>query len=273
MSVAYEPYEPYEPVSTTDLHALRTELIRCRNTYGRRSYHAARAYRALSDTANAQGQPLHGLRRHTANEVERFFAHTIAGPDRHVYWDGAKTFRRNDGRSRKPLRWWWEHKHGPLLRTDDIWMTCGAPNCICVDHATKGRSERRVIFKDEQMLGALQVLALRLGHTPTVVEWDHSGMSPTRAIFQRRFGSWSQAIAAAHLPPTPGARPKRTPAECRSAILLARKILNRWPTTTDFEKEPLRTRLRTANLPTRHGTIRDALGGSWAEALAKAGKR
>lgn len=153
--MTYVPYSQVAP-QTDDLTVLRAELYRVREVYGRGSSQGAEAYNRLSAAAARQGKPLGALHVHCFDETERFFSRTIAGPDGHTYWNAGKEFTRNDGAQRLPRRWWWEHVHGPLLQNARVLPVCGDRNCITVDHcAVPDHSERRKLYSDEQMLGAL----------------------------------------------------------------------------------------------------------------------
>jgi hypothetical protein len=257
---------------TQDLRVLREELAELRRTHERRSSVVAEAFCRLVREAAAQGQPLDGLRRHTADEVERFFAQTIPGPDGHVYWDGAKSFTRNDGKTRIPRRWWWAHKHGRELgQHEDLIPTCGESSCVNPDHCEIGRGLRRLRFGREAMLGSLKVGALRLGHAPTWDEWTTLGLRPSQTTFKQRFGSWGRALREAGLTPT---RPTQyapvTPAQCIESLRFLRTQLGRWPSSKDFDDS--RQLLVAAGLPSSSSTIAK-YPGPWREALRKAGRR
>src|SRR6266536_1357098 len=131
------------------------------------------AFERYFRAAAAADQPLDALSRRSANEVERFWAQTIPGVDGHIYWDGPQSFRRNDGKCRRPQRWVWEqHYRRPLSRYIDVWTTCGEKNCIAALHLAAGRNDARRRYTDEQLLGYLQVAAMRLGHTPRAQWWE-----------------------------------------------------------------------------------------------------
>lgn len=262
-------YVAYKPPATTDLTVLRRDLERVRDEYGRRSSQALEAFQHLHRTANELGRPLSGLRRHSPIESERFFAHTIPGPDGHVYWNGPTVFRRNgDKVSSSPRRWWWEHIHGTIgtsaMRVRTI---CGDLACINPEHCECRHFREGVQFSDREMLGALQVMALRLGHTPSGAEWYRHGGKPSMSLFGLRFGSWLAALNEAGLSYRPN---KHTPAACIKTILYVRKRLNRWPSTDDVPR--FGPDLRALGLPSSDITIRRHLG-SWPEALRRAGKR
>ena len=110
----FVPYRLRMPISD-DLHALREELSLQTELHGARSVEAQVAFENLFRTSCRIGRPLDGLRRFSKDEDERFFAQTRNGTDGHVYWLGAQHgFSRNDGKTRRPARWWYEKLHGPL---------------------------------------------------------------------------------------------------------------------------------------------------------------
>lgn len=271
MTSTYVPYSKRAP-KTTHLPTLKAELERCREVYGRRSSQALEAYLRYSKAAADQGRPLDQLRTFVEDEEERFFAWTIAGVDGHTYWNGPENFVKNDGTRRRPIRWWWELRHGELRRADSVGPICGEANCITPEHAVcEDRSARRRIFTDEQLLGALQVWALQRGSSPSRAAWDSGhpeGMAS--ATIMLRFGSWNQSLRSAGLDVW---EPRGvTTLMCVRAIQLARRILNRWPSAYDLQQPEMRERLRAEGLP-QQSTVRARLGGSWSEALRRAGKR
>lgn len=270
-SVFYIPYSESAP-QTTNLRALRDELARVREVYGPGSSQGAEAFNRLSREAGRQGRPLDGLRRYSKDEDERFFARIVPGPDGHHYWDGPQDFRRNDGRYRRPARWWWEHVHGPIgTTTMRLRPICGDSSCILPGHAELHHfSEQQ--HTDESLLARLQVLALRLGHTPSRRDWDGSGNRPFASVFSTRFGSWTKAVRAAGLEPRDW-RPVATPDACRRSLRLARRVLNRWPTSYDYERPEVREALKAAGLPSSPNWIKHRLGRDWETALRSAGKK
>jgi hypothetical protein len=159
--------------------------------------------RSFREAAQA-GHPPDALRRYTADEVERFWSYTIAGVDEeHVYWDGPKTFVRNDGRQRMPARWVWERRHGSQLATHvRVLPNCGESNCIAPDHLELHHRERTFKYTDDQALGAMQVVAMRLGYPPTAAYWkDRKELRPSHGLIIDRWGSWERALTAAGLNP------------------------------------------------------------------------
>lgn len=269
--LAADPYVPYSRTApqTDDVPTLRAELQRVRDLYGRGSSQGLEAFQRLSVAAAKAGQPLSALRRHSRVESERFFALTIPGPDGHVYWDGKATFRRNDGVTRTPPRWWWEHVHGPIpSNLHRLTFTCGDKKCINVEHAVCDYF-RPELYTDEQLLGALQVYAMQKGHPPTSKEWEREKRRPSSSTFSNRFGSWEAAMRAAGFPGYVSKVRSTNPETCVKAILFVRDRLGRWPNSQEFVAEA--EALHAAGLPTSLATIRDHLG-KWSVAVAKAGK-
>lgn len=261
-------------MNATELRPLRAAHAEARETYGPRSSKTQEAFERLFRTAAKLGQPLDGLRRYTTDETERFFAYTIPGPDGHVYWDGGKTFCRNDGKYRVPRRWWWGHVAGEEPgQYEDIVPMCGERNCINPEHCEKGRGLRRSRFTRDQMIGALQVAAIRLGRPPSSSEWDKLGLHPNRKVYQAQFGNWEKAILAAGLDYTKSTSTQFQPAkkgECIAALRFLRGRLGHWPSISEYSAAT--QALRQAGLPTSPSTIKKLLGG-WPAARKKAGAR
>lgn len=233
---------------TAVLHELRESLTLTREVYGRRSSQSQRAFELLVRTAAANGTPLDGLRHHVEDEVERFFSYTIPGPDGHVYWDGPKVFVRNDGKGRRPLRWWWQHRYANLLNNDDLVLKCGERNCINPEHASKEYLRGfRMRWSRERMLARLQVVALQKGRTPTTTEWAREKRHPVAEMYTRMFGDWAQAVAAAGLSPTRGPGAAADKPTVIAGIRLVRKLFGRWPSDNDYVR--YRTELLAARLP------------------------
>lgn len=251
------------------LRDLRSELLHVRETHGRRSSQAQVAFERLNRAAHLAGAPLDGLRRHTANETERFFAFTIPGPDGHVYWDGPKEFRRNDGGHGRPRRWWWAHVHGPLDRSVDLIRTCQEENCINPEHHVTGRARGvSISWTEQKIIGAIQVAAMRLGHTPALDEWDGLGLRPNRGTIQTRFGSWNRAMMAAGLTPNPRKQLTWSRPQCLEAVRFVRDRLGHLP--SDVEFLALGTELKDRGLPTAIHTIAKHCG-SWVRAKRTVG--
>lgn len=252
------------------LHELRSDLAEAREIHGRRSSHAERAFNRLVKASAEAGTPLDGLRHHTANEVERFFSWTIQGPDGHVYWDGpSNRFYRNDGGCNTPRRWWFNHVHGDLTKNDDLAVKCGERNCINPEHVAKERTRGFAVrYSDDQIFGALKVMAIRLGKTPSSKDWLKSGRSPKHSSIEERYGSWARAIELAGLPPVENIYIAVTPDRALAGIRFAKKALGYWPSSEQYQA--LRDKLRAAGHPTSSWPAQ-RLFGSWPKARRAAG--
>lgn len=261
--------------TAVDLRPLRVNLLDSQEQHGRRSSQALEAFETLFREAARNGTPLDQLRRHTKNEVERFFANTIPGADGHVFWDGASPdFVRNDGVSRRPRRWWWAHTHGAEPgKYEDVVPTCGASNCINPEHCEQGRGLRRQKYTEEQMLNALKVAALQLGHSPTINEWEEGHYRPNRHTLQLRFGSWRKALERAGLElrdPSYATRYQgRSRDDCIRGIKFLRKESGRNPDTNTLKR--YREQLRAAGHPTSKQTYYNLCGPTWSDVLRAAG--
>jgi hypothetical protein len=218
--------------------------------------------------AAAAGRSPDALDKYDPDDVARFWARTIPGVDGHVYWDGPQRFIRNDGMGRKPKRWVWERTHPPIKATYIVWATCEEKNCIAPDHLDCGPRDRR-LYTDDRMLGALQVAAMRLGHTPTTTWWEEKKMRPSSGAYYLRWGSWTAAVVAAGLEPARLGRASIiTNASCLTALRALASHVGRRPTRDDWDTE--REWLRAEGHPTAHSTLQRRFG-SWTAALKAAG--
>lgn len=259
---------------TATLHTLRSSLRTAREEHGTGSSQAQEAFETLVRAAAASGTPLDALRRHTANEVERFFAFTIPGPDGHVYWEGLKDFRRNDGGHTRPHRWWWKHRYGSLDPQLDLASTCGEQGCINPEHSElqRLRGSRRH-WTEERIIGAIQVAAMRLGRTPSSTEWLRLHLVPSSNIVLDRFGTWKRAREAAGVEPSANGRhvlaprPAFTRAELLAGIRLVHSLTGKWPTVKEYNA--CRDALAEAGLP-RDADCVYRLFGSWVVAKKQA---
>ena len=269
MSSVFVPYlERPDTPRSSDLTVLRTELHRCRAIHGRRSDEAAQAFAALTAAAAAQGRPLDQLDTFITDETERFMSMTVAGTAGHTYWNGTASnrFTRNGGRETTPRIWWWLHAGNPPLRGgDSIIPTCDERHCINPRHCKiQDRRARAQIYTDEQMLGAIQVMAMRLGHSPSTNEWQRNHGKPWDTVYVTRFGSWNAALRAAGL--ALWERPLISADSCRQSLLAAHNYLGHVPTSNDYLREDLREHLSGLDLPRNVSTIKRRLG-SWADAI------
>jgi hypothetical protein len=250
------------------IQELREEYLRVKAEKGASSGYTLDAFNRLSSEAGRLGFPLSGLRYYVADEAERFFARTLAGTDGHTYWDGEHRFPRNDGRIQAPRRWWWERTHPgvTLANTTDVWATCGEKNCITPEHCEAGRHPGRTRHSESQILGGLQVLAMRLSRTPSRGDWNASGMRPTSMGIVYRFGSWSKAITSAGLAPVKRSRTRAPAPDYIGSLCFVRDILGRLPSQPEFLA--LRPEIRKAGLPTSLTGFYVHFG-SWGEALRR----
>lgn len=253
------------------LHELRAELraIRERGGYGSASAGKAK-FDELCAEANRQGRPLSQLRIHSPDEVERFFARTIPGPSGHVYWRGGKFFFRNDGKSRRPIRWWWQHKYGELDSRLDLLNVCGDPACINPEHARieRVRGGQRTV-SDESLFGFAQVLHMRIGRSPSRAEWNRAEPPISHDAVSLRFqGSWARFLRSAGLPEyvqphdnAPG------PGGCIASLRAARDLIGHWPSRSEFLS--VADQLKAQGYTGRDNTIRKYLG-RWPDAIKAA---
>ena len=123
-------------------------------------------------------------------------------------------------------------------------------------------------FPDERIIGALQVMAMRLGHTPNSKEWDRRHGRPTGKIVLQRFGSWEKAIAAAGLPQPVYRNRTVKKRAVLEGIRLAHKVLGKWPSEEEYRLA--KSELRAAGLPTTNRPAK-RLFGTYVEARKAAG--
>ncbi len=231
----------------------------------------ANAYQRYFRQAVAEGNPPDSLQRLTGTEPERFFPQLIAGLDGHNYWDGAATFRLDAGGVRNPRWWWYEHLHGKQPK-GALSSVCGERHCITPNHQQfVDWSALRRRYTDEQLLGSMQVVAMRLGYTPTKNEYDAlRGRGPTSTIIGQRFGSWKRALRAAGI----AARPKPqgwTAEQCIEGLRFVTKLHGQPPRNNHYRAYA--AQLGARNLPSATATILHHLGPTWDDALKKAGLR
>lgn len=228
-------------------------------------------YSAWFNAASRAGNRPDALRIYSPDEAERFWARTVPGPDGHTYWTGPAEFTRNAGavpHDVRPRRWVWAREHGPIPTTTDVWTTCGEKNCVTLGHLAAGRTDRRLWFRDEQMLGRIQVVALQLGHTPTSNEWVALGEHPTLNVYKTRFGGWPKACRAAGVAPPGNERGRVNEETCGTALRALAAHLGHAPSREDYRRE--RDWLASRGHPTSPATIRKRFAFPWAQALKKA---
>lgn len=215
----------------------------------------------------AEGRPPSALRVDSPDESERFWAQTVPGPDTHIYWTGPRLFLRNDGKKRSPQRWAWAKANGSLSHYAELEITCGERNCVNVEHMRiRPRAERRIRFSDEQAYGAAQVLAIRLGHAPSRLQWDAAKLPVTTSAIEARFGTWETFCRKAGLDPW---HPGQTtnPGACTAAIRALAGKLGHAPSRGEWLRHT--SWLRDHHFPTSPTTISHQLGASFAAAVAR----
>lgn len=255
-----------------NLTELRANVATARETHGRRSSQAERAFNDLIRAAAENGTPLDGLRHHVTDEVERFFSSTIQGPDGHVYWDGAQRFTLNDKKDMTPRRWWFKHRYGELDRYQDLTVKCGETNCINPEHLAIERTRGyRLQWTDERALAAFQVVCMRIGYTPTMGQWAKGGWSPSIFTLTNKFGGWGRLCQRGGVQAPKHSTYVRVD---RSSVLdslrMAKRILGHWPTRDEFTS--LAQQLHDAALPSSPTTIRNVLKVGWRDAIDLAGR-
>ena len=269
-TTTFVPYAERAP-QTDDLRELRAELQRLNDEGARRSDRAA-AFDRLLNVSCAQGRPIDGLDTRNPNECERFFESVISGVDGHAYWGGPKPqqFIRNDRRTRSPRRWWWVHVHGEITAYEDIVPACGDSNCIAPAHQEKGRELRRIRYTESQVIGTIQVVAMRLGRAPLSNEWDRMRMRPSASVVLYRLNvrSWADAMRRAGLQPTTISGARGLNAEtAKQAVLAASEFLGHPVSAQEFRLAEVNAHLKSLNLPVTPGSIRRNIGPTWPDVL------
>lgn len=160
------------------------------------------AYNAWFRQRCAEGNNPSALQIYSKDEAERFWARTVPGTDGHVFWTGSKTFRRNNDVEQKPQRWAWKKHYGELSPYTELENKCGEDSCVNVEHMqVRPRSAARIRFSDDKVIGALQVLHMRLGRAPTTTDWDEAKLPITASALLNRFGTWTKTLSLAGLEP------------------------------------------------------------------------
>lgn len=237
------------------------------------------AFQAWFRQSCAEGKRPDALVTYEPDEKLRFWERVVQGAE-HWYWhregDPRKfQFRRNDGRVIKPRRFAVMLARGlaHLDPSTDVWPACGDPHCIRPQHQNVGRNrEARLWVTDQQIIGAVQTLAMQMGRTPTRDDYDKWGNGPcsSTAIYSR-LGKWSKVTKAAGL--APAARRDACavlPREMCEALRELTAHLGHAPSSYQYYRARDWTGPR--DLPTHHETVKKVLGvDTWAEALTLAG--
>ncbi len=239
---------------------------------GEGRYQTQLAYDRYWKQACAEGRPPDSLVPIAGPEDERFFSYLIPGPDGHNYWNGPKRFPLDSGGARMPRYWWYEHLHGKLPR-GALKPVCAELSCITPTHQQfVSWADMKQRYTDQQLTGALQVVVMRLGHSPTVGEYQaESGRGPTAQIISQRFGGWHAALKSAGYGPSVNATHKLTPEICIEALRFVARIVGRAPSNNDYAAHA--DELRAHGLPPGTASIRHHVGPTWDAALRRAGLR
>jgi hypothetical protein len=244
------------------IQRLTEELARTRALYGRGSSQGLEAFHRLVAAYAEAGRRIDELRFYEPDETKRFFGFTMQGSNGHVYWSGSKTgFKRNDGRFRKPVLWWWEHIYDS--NPEIVSMSCGEANCINPRHGEITPKGPKRLYPDSAIIGALQVWALQHGRSPSMHLWNGN---PSHVVIKKRFGSWNAALKAAGLSAAPHNSP-RSAEECLTAVRFVYTLLGHWPSYDEFRAAS--AELHEHGYPTSPSTIRRHFG-VWASTIAAA---
>ncbi len=236
-------------------------------------YRTQLAYERYWRQACAEGRPPDSLVKISGPEKERFFDAIIPGIDGHNYWGGGYRFRLDTGGQREPRYWWYEHLHGKLPR-GSLKPTCGELHCITPTHQQfVSWAEIKQRFTDQQLIGALQVVVMRLGHSPTVLEYNmERGRGPTGTIIAQRFGGWSKALQAAGYEPSQKTVHGWTREQCIAGIEFVAGLIGHAPGDREYRAHA--AQLKEQGLPVGTASVRKYVGAAtWAVALKKAGLR
>ena len=245
----------------SEIERLTEELWAIRARHGRGTSHGEQAFHRLVAAYTAAGRRIDELSSYEPDETTRFFNYTLQGDNGHVYWHSGHSFAMNNGKTRKPVLWWWNHLYG--VKPDQVAMTCGQSRCINPRHAVVASKGPKRIYPDHAILGALQVWALHHGHSPSILTWDGS---PTHTVIKHRFGSWTKALKAAGLKAVPPNQP-HSPEQNLEAVRYVHSLLGRWPSHNDYLS--FREELRARGFSTAPSTIRRHFG-VWADVIEAA---
>lgn len=212
-----------------------------------------------------EGRRADALRINSPEESERFWARTVPGPDGHIYWTGGKVFTENANRKRSPQRWAWIKAKGSLGNWTEIENNCGEPKCVNVDHMQlRDRAESRRRLTDASIIGAVQVLAMRLGRTPTKQDWEDAKLPITVRTAQGRFGgAWGNVLRAAGLDARPYVH--STPEMCAEGIIALAAKIGHPPSRREWDAH--REWMREQGHPTSSTTVRNQFGVPFNEAV------
>lgn len=237
-----------------------------RQEHGRGTGRGLVLFHALVKAYADSGQRIDQLHSHNPVEEERFFQYVVQGANGHSFWLGRREFVKNGGSKKNPRYWWWAHVHG--TNPYRIAPQCGEINCINPAHqAIDDKRDRKQIYQDHTILGALQVWEMKHGRAPSRKLWIRDGMKPSAVLICQRFGNWSNALTLAGMTPPRPDYFTHSPETCIDALRYLKTLLGRWPTGEDYKR--CRKELQSEGLPSSGTTVR-AHFGSWAKALEAA---
>lgn len=213
---------------TAYLQQLRTDLLATR---AENPGFALDAFNLYFEESERLGRSLTALPEHSPDEGVRFFARVVHGTNGHAYWTGGKDFRGNVGNLVAPRRWWWRKEVGELSRDVLIKPGCGQPHCIAPGHQLTSRRGDQQKYSEEEMLGKLQTVALRLGHPPSRADWIALEVKPSEKAYAYRFGGWTKALVRAGLQPN---WREYSAEDCMRAIRYIRSKVGHWPSEDEF---------------------------------------
>lgn len=128
-------------------------------------------------------------------------------------------------------------------------------------HAAGMQAHQREAWTRQDVLDALNDTAARLGRTPTIAHTKADRRLPTVSTVSALFGSWNQALRAAHLTPSRMAQRRWDKPQIVAALRRFEHDHGRSPTGPDFA---------AADHAPKPGTVA-AHFGTWNAALAAAG--
>lgn len=222
-----------------------------------------------------EGRDPSALKRHSTNLDEKIDARSLPAPGGCLVWDGK--INRDQPRC--------SHREPGAKRETDVHVRnyvlkragreipykrrcvalCGTKTCVNPDHLGFEDEPWTRLSSDEQIIGRVQALALRLGHSPTSIEWKAADMRPVRTMICARFGSWKAFLAKAGLPPCTRSAfvsCEQTDEEMLASLREYHDTHGRAPRYDEWNAQPD----KKASATTYHRRF-----GSWSEAKRKAG--
>ena len=215
----------------SEINRRRSELDEIRATYGYCGK-SLDAFHRLGKAYRDAGRSIDELRYYEPDEEKRFFGYVIPGADGHAFWNGQNrdfTLNTVNGKtlSRTPVHYWWTLIYGEKAYR---LATCDTPGCISPYHARKeDKRNRKRLFPDHTIIGALQVWAMKRGRAPGAAEWEAQRMTPSASLISNRFGGFENAVRAAGLTPKPRSNRQVSADIVLEHLYLVASELGRWP--------------------------------------------